>query len=449
MTQSRRNFLRASGVSALLGLAGCTGVLEGDESMDEAGGPPEYTTWMYDPKDLLGVETRGFASYDVESVMEQRDELPQDPFQGLEQANQELEGVDLTEIGHMTAVGGTSLNFTSGSSGSTTAGASFVIEGSFDVDTIKEEIESESDSDVEYETGSYQGYDLYYGEDGSDYSETSYGFALDSEHVVFGFVEDDQVTGRAAVEAMIDANSGDTGRYYEQSEYAQILVDKLGNATMVMGAQFDLGTVVRDQIQDERARQLVDGLYAAGVAGTLDGETSENEVLFVYDEETEPPEDVVRDLLEEAREQSPQAFEHIEDVSVNGGDRTLTITMTVNTTEFWNNYQEMSGVSGSASGSSSSDMSDIPSASFDSNWEETSSGGRVMITHRTGESIDADRLSLQGDVQSSTGWRNTSGGDVVVGSYIEADVESGGYVSVVWEDDDGTSVTIASFVNPH
>lgn len=448
MTQSRRTFLRASGVSALLGLAGCTGVLEDDESLAQASGQPDYSSWLYDPKDLLGIDTRGFASYDVESVMEQRDELPEDPFQGLEEANQELEGIDLTEIGHMTLVGGSSLDFARDDSatGPSSAGASFVVEGSFDVDEIQTQIEEESDSSAEYETGSYEGYELYYGDDGNEYSDTTVAFALDSEHVLVGTVEDADVTGRDAVETMIDANQGDADRYYDQSEYAQLLIDQLGEATVIMGAQFDLGTIVRDQISDERARTLVDGLYAAGMAGTLNGETTDNEIILAYDEETEVPADTARDLVDEAQEQSPRAFENVEDVSVSGGDRTLTISMTVNAAEFWQDYSSMTGSSMSGSGSSSSDA---PRVNFSADWEEGSSSSLVTITHQGGDNVDADRLSVEGDVRGSSGWRQTSGGQVAAGSYVEAEVESGGYVEVVWESDSGSELTLTSFVNPN
>jgi hypothetical protein len=434
-------------MAALLGLAGCTGVLEDDESLADASGQPEYSSWLYDPKDLLGIDTRGFASYDVESVMEQRDELPEDPFQGLEEANEELEGVDLTEIGQLTAVGGSSLDFArdDSASGPSSAGASFVVEGSFDVDEIQTQIEEESDSSAEYETGSYEGYELYYGDDGNDYNNTTVAFAIDSEHVLVGTIEDSDVTGRDAVETMIDANQGNADRYYDQSEYAQLLIDQLGEATVLMGAQFDLGTIVRDQISDERARTLVDDLYAAGIAGTLNGETTDNEIILAYDEEAEVPVDTARDLVDEAREQSPQAFENVEDVTVSGSDRTLTISMTVDAAAFWEDYSSMTGSSVSGSGSSS----ETPTVSFSADWEEESNGSVVTITHQGGDSVDAARLSLAGDVQASSGWQRTSGGQVSAGSYIEAAVESGGYVEVAWESTSGAEVTLSSFVNPY
>jgi hypothetical protein len=313
------------------------------------------------------------------------------------------------------------------------------------VDAIQTQIEEESDSSAEYETGSYEGYELYYGDDGNEYSNTTVAFAIDSEHVLVGMIEDSDVTGRDAVETMIDANQGNADRYYGQSEYAQLLIDQLGEATVIMGAQFDLGTIVRDQISDERARTLVDGLYAAGIAGTLNGETTDNEIILAYDEETEVPVDTARDLVDEAREQSPRAFENVEDVTVSGSDRTLTITMTVNAAAFWEDYSSMTGSSMSGSGSAS----ETPRVSFSADWVEGSSSSVVTITHQGGDSVDAARLSLEGDVQGSSGWQRTSGGQVVAGSYIEAEVESGGYVEVVWERDSTTSVTLMSAVSPN
>ncbi|WP_323190375.1 twin-arginine translocation signal domain-containing protein [Halostella sp. PRR32] len=446
MVHSRRTFLRASGVSALLGLAGCTGILEDDDSLTQAGGQPEYASWLYDPKDLLGIDTRGFASYDVESVMEQRDELPQDPFEGLEQANEQIEGVDLTEIAELTAVGGSTLNVERDDA---SAGASFVVEGSFDVDSIQTQIEEESDSDAEYQTGSYEGYELYYGDDGNQYSDMTVAFALDSEHVVVGMIEDADVTGRDAVEKMIDANKGNADRYYDQSEYAELLIDKLGEATVVMGGQFDLGSPVRDQISDPRARTLVEGLYGAGMSGTLDGETTDNEIILAYDEETEVPVDTAQDLVDEARNQSPRAFENIEDVSVTGGERTLTISMTLDAAAFWENYSGMTGATSMSGSASSSRQSETPMVSWEADWEETSNGGLVTITHHGGDHVDADNLSIEGDIRSTSEWQGSSDGRITAGSSIEVEVESGGYVELVWEGDSGSEMVLASFVNPN
>lgn len=439
MKGSRRTFLRASGAAALLGLSGCTGVLESDDGLDEDG-PPGYTTWLYDPKDFLGVDTAGFASYDVQSVLDQRDELPEDPFEGLEEANDEIEAVDLEEVDHLSLVGGGETDYSR-------YGLSFVVEGSFDAAAIREEIESESDGE-EFETGSYEGYDLYYGEQESDYSNQSYAIAVSGDAVVFGMAEDEDVSGRAAAEAMIDAESGSRAGYYGESEYARILVDALGSATFVMGAEFDLGSAVRDRVRDERARDLVDGLAAAGTSGTLGGETTDYEFVLAYEEDAEIPTESAQELVDEAREQSPEAFEHVEDVSVRGVGRTLRVTATVESEELFDDFPgTVGGLTGTASGGRTTAA---PQVSFGFEWAEVDAGGRVTITHQAGDRVEADRLSIHGDVRSFSGWESSTDGTVQAGSSAEAVVESGGTVRVVWSSEDGSSSsTLAYSRNPY
>jgi hypothetical protein len=439
MNESRRTFLKASGAAALLGLSGCTGVLESDDGLD-GDGPPGYTTWLYDPKALLGVDTRGFASYDVQSVLDRRDELPEDPFESLEEANERIEAVDLEEIEHLSLVGGGETDYSR-------YGVSFVVEGSFDVEAIRSELESKGEG-AEYDTGSHQGYDLYYGEQESAYSSQSFAVALSGDAVVFGMVEDEEVTGRAAAEAMIDADSGSRAGYYDESEYARVLVDAMGDATFVMGAEFDLGSGVRDRIQDERARDLSQGLEAAGMTGTLGAETTDYEFVLAYEEGTDVPEESAQTLVDEAREQSPEAFEHVEDVSIRSGDRTLTVTTTVQSEELFDDFSDMGVMSGSATGSGSATAT-MPQVSFGFDWSAVDEGGHVTITHQSGDSIDADRLSITGDVVSVTEWGPTSDGTVRAGSSAEAVVESGGDVRVVWTSEDGnTSATLAVAENP-
>jgi len=445
MRHSRRSFLQASGAAALLGLSGCTGVLDDDEGLGDSG-PPSYTSWMYDPRDLLGVETRGFATFDIEAVLAQRDSLPSDPFEGLEQANEELEVVDLEEFSRMTAVGGSTLN-----ADNPEAGGSVVLEGSFDVDAITEEIESEGDSS-QYETGSYEGYELYYGEQENEFQGTtnSFAFAIDEENVVVGGSNTDAMSGRAAAEAMIDTSNGDQTRYYSQSDYAERLVNEFSGTTMSMGVEFDLGTLIRDQVQNDSVRLVLSGLGAAGMAATIEGELATNEILLVYEEDAEVPEDTARDLLDQAREEEPEAFEQFEDVSLSSGDRTLRFTVEVDTQRLWEESGlGPSGVAETATESGS--VSSPPQASFGFEWADYDEDRKeVTVTHQGGASVDADRLSLEGDIEGRAGWRNTSDGQVVAGSSVQALVEAGGYVAVVWTSADGsTSAQLAGSAAPN
>ncbi len=409
-------------------------MLDGDDGLG-SDGPPGYTSWMYDPRDLLGVETRGYATFDIESVLAQRDSLPSDPFEGLEQANEEIDEVDLEEFSRMTAVGGSTLD-----ADNPEAGGSVVLEGSFDVETITDEIASSGDSS-QYQTGSYEGYELYYGEQENEFQGTtnSFAFAINEEQVVVGGSNSDAMSGRDAVETMIDTNNGNQTRYYNGSDYAERLVNEFSGTTMSMGVEFDLGTLIRDQIQNDSVRLVLSGLGAAGMAATINGETATNEILLVYEEDAEVPEDTARDLLDQARNSQPEAFEQFEDVSISSGDRTLRLTTEVDTQRLWEESGlGPTGVADAATASGSA--STPPQASFGTEWEDYDEDRKeVTITHRGGASIPAERLSLEGDVLGQSSWTNTSNGDVVAGSTIQALVEAGGYVAVVWTSPDGST----------
>lgn len=442
MTHSRRTFLQASGAAALLGLSGCTGVLDDDEGLGNSG-PPGHTSWLYDPKDLLGVETRGYATFDIESVLAQRDSLPSDPFEGLEQANEEIDQVDLEEFSRMTMVGGSTLN-----AENPELGGSFVLEGSFDVETITDEIES-SGNDSQYETGSYEGYELYYGEQVNEFQGTtnSFAVAINENNVVVGGSNSDAMSGRDAAETMIDTNNGDQARYYNQSDYAERLVDEFSGTTMSMGVEFDLGTLIRDQIQDDNVRLLLSGLGAAGMAATIEGETATNEILLVYEEDAEVPEDTARDLLDRAREEEPAAFEQFGDVSISSGDRTLRFTMEVDTQQLWE--QSGLGPTSVADSATASGSASMPQASFGFEWADYDEEGlkEVTVTHQGGDAIDAERLSLEGDIEAQGSW---NGEQVAAGTSTQALVRAGGYAAVVWTSADGsTSAQLAGSSAPN
>ncbi|QSG12488.1 Pilin/Flagellin, FlaG/FlaF family [Halapricum desulfuricans] len=98
-----------------------------------------------------------------------------------------------------------------------------------------------------------------------------------------------------------------------------------------------------------------------------------------------------------------------------------------------------------------------PQASFDFDYNET--GENLTITHESGDSIDADRLSLAGDVNDS-GDVTTSNGDIISGEEWPSEVSAGDSlgvknvtssdtIRVVYTDESGdSSSTLSTWEGP-
>ncbi|WP_144904328.1 type IV pilin [Halobellus captivus] len=91
-----------------------------------------------------------------------------------------------------------------------------------------------------------------------------------------------------------------------------------------------------------------------------------------------------------------------------------------------------------------------PQASFDFDYNETSNN--VTITHQTGDSIDAERLSTTGLAGGSANWTDHMAGTVSAGTSVEFNNTadwSGETIRVVWESQNGeNSATLSQSTAP-
>lgn len=97
------------------------------------------------------------------------------------------------------------------------------------------------------------------------------------------------------------------------------------------------------------------------------------------------------------------------------------------------------------------DQQQRPKASFSFDYEPDSSpsASGVVITHESGDTIDADRISIEG--QTSAAIRPFTVSRVQSGDTAKVDLSglgSGDTISVVWTGADGTSTTLATWEHP-
>ncbi len=93
-----------------------------------------------------------------------------------------------------------------------------------------------------------------------------------------------------------------------------------------------------------------------------------------------------------------------------------------------------------------------PSASFSFEEDFSTSDNEVVVTHDSGDSIDATELYLRGNVNTSESWKEKGGAasgsddssEVTSGDSVGVDVTPGDYeVRVVWDNGDN-SATLSS-----
>lgn len=287
MQTSRRSLMKASGVAAVFGmtsLAGCSGLLGG------GGGSGNY---QYDPGTLVETQNKFFGTMNFAQMYEAREFLPESTQQDFEST--EDSPVDPQDIETGTGVGAADVSLSGGGGG--TVFGSVAILGSFSKSTVEESIQSEDDAQS---AGSYEGFSLY--ETSQADSATSVGgLSSDSSAVagigegamIVGFAgsegsQSTSVTGQQAVETMIDANNGNAPSLEANSDAAQQLTSRFGDATFMVGGQVDPSLV--DQMLSQpggmrSVQQRVQGIRAGGFGMTINGETTTMTGAAIYESE--------------------------------------------------------------------------------------------------------------------------------------------------------------------
>lgn len=339
----RREFLRRGGLVAALagatGLAGCTGEIR--DVVDGGGGSSgDYQQWLYDPTTVLeDADYQGFTTMNVADVHEHEDDLPEDVFDSLEDANDELTdyGVDLESLGDVTGMG---YGYPNTGEGQAIVGGSMVASGEFDVDAIADGIEEANESVPEdrrlEEDGELDGHTLYttayeYEPYDGEAITQSAALAVSSETVVMAGMQSNDATARGAAEAMLNAGSDGAGAWTNANGDAKAVLDELGDPTTASGFVWDqdLSDLVRGSVDDSVTDVLSD-LVAAGQGSQLQGETVESRYVLVYEEADDASKEAVEAFVEYARDEN-EAFERFEDPTYEQNGRTVVVTVTAET----------------------------------------------------------------------------------------------------------------------
>lgn len=287
MQAQRREFVKATGLAAVLGttgLAGCNGILGG------GGGGSSAGSWQYDPAVLTETGNQFFGSMDYGTLYENREQLPESTRQSFETS--EDSPVQPGDIDLLSGVGGASLSMGSGTG---SGFGSVAVTGSFEKSALTSEIESQGNTE---QSGEYEGYTLYENADmaggpipGQPASSGSATVGIGSDAVVLGVTaaqgSEIGVTGQDAVETMIDAASGNARRLSDADGYAQQLSSNFDDATMVVGASIDPSLVgfAEQSASGGMQQQVVTGLRAGGFTANVDGETTTFTFGIIYESE--------------------------------------------------------------------------------------------------------------------------------------------------------------------
>ncbi|MFC6990880.1 twin-arginine translocation signal domain-containing protein [Haladaptatus sp. GCM10025707] len=396
---SRRNFLKAGGATFALAsigsLAGCTQL---EDIGGNAGGPPSYSTWLYDPEAVLNVDNHLFASLNVQSFYENEEQLPPELFEGLEELDNEIDSVDVKAMKHVTAIGYAETDFSRG-------GMSMVVSGKFNGKAIVDEIEAEMEnSGEELSKSTYEGYTLYsyetpygYGMSGESEAVMSGTLAVGDENLLLGMLLDADVRAETTIKQMVQSDAGDVERYYDANDNARTLMMELGDATMAIGLNLEV-SLLKDWVPDEEKeiKAVLDDLEAMGWGATINGETTENKIVLVYDEEEAASAENVEALIERMKEESEEFEENTAEITVSKDGRAVVVTTDVDTKSLWEDLEEtdggfMGGSGGSyVDGSSGSDV-EVPAVSFSF---EQNTDGTVTVTHQGGDHV-TDVLYLE------------------------------------------------------
>jgi hypothetical protein len=445
MQSSRRSFLKTSGLAALLGVVGTAGCLE---TVDDAvgGGPPDYANWLYDPAEVYDSDYVGFGTFDVQSVYENEDELPEGMMDQVEEVNEEADFVDLDAMENVTGIA-------YGLPNQDLGGGSMVVSGEFDVDAITAEIENEAPE--EYETTTHGDFTLYTmtrehpAEDGPDTNSAT--VAVSGDHVLVGGMQAPGVTSADAVTTMIDAGGGDVPRLHEENEDADELVSQLGDATLVVGGTFDADlTNFTDDATPDEVVDAVDDLVAVGVASDVDGDSVEHTMALVYATEDDASTEDVEDALDRVEETNDPAGDQLEDRSVSRDGRAVLVSTTGETEALFEPFGLFGGGptdTATASGSASESRSEsVPQVRFDFQYRDD---GKVEITHRSGDHVNnALHVRYQHDGAEVTESWSSSDAIVAGDRYVtQRAPDPGSKLLLVWVDGDRSAV-LGSYVVP-
>ena len=388
----------ATPTATLTGTGPATGTPAGEQSAADLAG---FTDWLPAPSTIEFVPDTGYAFRAVAAagIRDFSDALPDSTTADLQQQIA-LPGIETL------ADATTFLQF---------ARSAFLYTAAFDRGAVEEEFQRLGVTPV----GDYRGFTVL---TASDPRAAAVGD--DAVLTVDRFSSTDTVDKRPAVEAVIDARTGNGPRYTGAIPDCDRLVDALGPGHHVTGRTHEVGA-------------------------TFDGAVGEGTSTHVGSTDTRVRASVIFD--ETADEDALAAW--VGDAPVFAGtDPTTAVDGRVVTADTAVPTGELTAFPPAFPGPeiTESPPSRLPQVAFGFEYESTGDGrGRLTVTHEAGDSVSADQLFLRGqgfaDVagvdQTSQGpWQGEASGDggrVVAGDSAVAGVTSDYQVSVQWESADG------------
>jgi len=484
--QSRRSFLaRAVASAGLIGVgttAGCVGSPSGSGDGVDV---PAYADRLYDPGEVVDASNRAFVSHDLATLYERRDLYPEEVTGAIDEADAATAAVSIPDLERVTGVGyWRDEEGPSPTPSDPEAGGSVLLQGSFQPDTLVEELRAETDEGTSIErAGDVEGHDLY--EVGGGSEASSVALAVSERSVVGGGAARVDATGEDAVRAVL---AGDDAGYYRESDTAARLIDVLGAATSVFGVEIEADRYAPDSFESVPGGQaleaLVTGLRGFGSGTTLGAETVSRSAVGVYAEGETPTRSDVRTLLDLARQgvatragpdvdvERVQALVDDVAVDIDEDDRTATATVARETEALLDDGATDSGsLSGGPelalllapgvalfgtvllgvgrsrppAGGGDDTRTPPPRVDFDFEYDDA---GEVTVTHAGGDAVEAentDRLFVRSGDRPPFPWELP----VRAGDAVTVEAARGDAVFVVWTaPDGGESVALGTFEVP-
>jgi len=313
------------------------------------------------------------------------------------------------------------------------ARSTFLYETDFDRETTKSELAELGFSGA----GTHRGFTVFTAGSGDSGGNTRAAAVSDDAIVLVGqFSSNDSLDKRPAIEAIVDARTGNAERYTDAVPECGRLVEALGNSHAVTGRTHETGATF-------------EGAVGEGTSTHVASEHSRVRASVVFDGEADG--DPLAEWAGDA-----ELF-HGQEPTTRADESVATADALVPT-------GEITAFSSEFPGPPISDDSGprTPQVNFAFEYEETGDGqGLLEISHDGGDTVPAEELFVRGsgfaDVsdadQTAAGqWQGTASGDdnaVVAGDFVEVGVTADYDISVVWESSDGDpSATLAQDQGP-
>ncbi len=326
MQQNRRAFLKAGGLLAAMGVAGCT---DGLLDQGDGGGGGGSRNWKYDPGTLATVGNKFFGDMAFGQIYDSREYLPESSKSSFEMG--EDAPIDAEDIDKISGVGGAQISVESNSA---SVFGSAALLGSWEKSTMVSTMESEGEAT---EAGEYEGFTLYENAESAAgsvgmASQTSAMVAIGDDAMLIGASAAEQtstdVTAEATVTTMIDAANGNATLLGDNSEYANRVSSVISANSMIVGGEVD-PTLVELALQDmgRTEQQYVQGLRAGGFGASIEGETTTFTAAILYETATMAEETGLAELAEGLAPRLEEENEALDSLTAEYDDNAIVFEM--------------------------------------------------------------------------------------------------------------------------